>query len=161
VKIGANLNEKDAKALKARLEAQLASLCGGERHSERCAPATEAESDLVFGAFWNRGNAARWLLGQRLSTLHFTHCGESLFCRRVAFARGVRQALKQLYGSLLGGLDLARGQLVSLTQDLPVSRNGREIVIGPVCRHRFVPSRFDFRCGAIEAAPASILATAG
>jgi hypothetical protein len=51
VKIGANLDEKDAKALKAHLEAQLASLCGGERHLERCPAATEAESDLVFGAF--------------------------------------------------------------------------------------------------------------
>ena len=30
VKIGANLNEEEAKALKARLEAQLASTCGGE-----------------------------------------------------------------------------------------------------------------------------------
>ncbi len=30
VKIGANLNEDEAKALKARLEAQLANTCGGE-----------------------------------------------------------------------------------------------------------------------------------
>ena len=30
MKIGANLDEKDAKALKARLEAQLANMCGGE-----------------------------------------------------------------------------------------------------------------------------------
>jgi hypothetical protein len=30
VKIAANLDEKDAKALKARLEAQLANMCGGE-----------------------------------------------------------------------------------------------------------------------------------
>jgi hypothetical protein len=30
VKIGANLNEEEAKALKARLEAQLANMCGGE-----------------------------------------------------------------------------------------------------------------------------------
>jgi len=30
VKIAANLDEKDAKALKARLEAQLADTCGGE-----------------------------------------------------------------------------------------------------------------------------------
>ena len=30
MKIGANLNEAEAKALKARLEAQLANTCGGE-----------------------------------------------------------------------------------------------------------------------------------
>jgi hypothetical protein len=30
VKIAANLEAKDAQALKARLEAQLASMCGGE-----------------------------------------------------------------------------------------------------------------------------------
>jgi len=30
VKIGANLDEEEAKALKARLEAQLANTCGGE-----------------------------------------------------------------------------------------------------------------------------------
>jgi hypothetical protein len=51
VKTRANLDEKDAKALKARLEAQFASLGGDERLSERCLPKTEAKLVLVFGAF--------------------------------------------------------------------------------------------------------------